>query len=79
MDSVSSILGQARFIEPPEVAAIKAFISDRYHTSVQIVVQSQQFIIVTSSAALAGTLRPELAAIQAAAKTKKRLIIRIGQ
>ncbi len=79
MDSVSNILNQPRFAEPPEVAAIKAYISDKYRSKVQITVGPQQIIILTKSAALAGTLRMELAAIQTAAKTKKRLVIRIGQ
>ena len=75
--ALGDILGN-KWAEPPEIGLIKAFVADKYHIDIQVVMHPEQITLVTSNSALAGTLRMELSAIQTAAQTKKRLVIRIG-
>lgn len=76
--ALGEILGN-KWAEPPEIDRIKSFVADKYHATVQVVIHPQQITLVTSNSALAGAMRLELSAIQQAAQTEKRLVIRIGQ
>lgn len=78
MDSLNDILLQKDFEEPPEAAAIKQFVQEKFHESVGVAVQPNAILITGSSAALMGSLRLETPRLQAAAGTSKRLIFRIG-
>ncbi len=75
--SLGDILAN-KWAEPPEIERIKSFVTDKYHSEIQVVMHPQQITLVTSSSALAGTMRLELTAIQKAAQTSKRLVIRIS-
>lgn len=77
-DSIADLLKKRSYDEPPEVAAIKAFIKDRYDSDSKVAVRENQIIIAVMSAGLAGTLRLQLPRLQKAANTDKRLVIRIG-
>ncbi|HSX45204.1 MAG TPA: hypothetical protein VLF39_03835 [Candidatus Saccharimonadales bacterium] len=78
MESLGGLLGQQKFVEPPEIAAIKDYVQTKYKSPVSIKIGDKQITIITSSAALAGTLRLELHTLQEQLKTEKKLIIRIG-
>jgi hypothetical protein len=76
--SLSDILGDREFKEPPEIKAIKEFVTREFGRTPSITVTTGAIVVVVSSAAFAGALRPRLLELQEYAKTKKRIIIRIG-
>ena len=76
-ESLADLLGKRDFEEPPEVAAIKKYIQDKYNAEVAVTMQTNQIIITVRSAALAGTLRLELHRLKAILETERRLMIRI--
>lgn len=78
-DSLGDLLRDYDLDEPPEIKRIKAFIRNMYKKEVAVAMQDNQIIITVPSAALAGTLRPNLHKIQKQCETDKRLILRIKQ
>ena len=76
-DSLLDILSRKDFEEPPEIKAIKRFVEEHFHESVEVIVRDREIIITSPSAALAGTLRLRVREIQKSAGTTKRLILRI--
>jgi hypothetical protein len=76
-DSLADILGNRSYNEPPEVAAIKKFVREKYKSDVAITIRDQQIIIVVQGAALAGTLRMHLHELKKLCQTEKRLVLRI--
>ena len=60
MQSLQDILGDRKFDEPPEVEAIKTFVRKQFSADVTVAIQTHSITIVTSSAGLAGSLRPLL-------------------
>jgi hypothetical protein len=77
-ESLADILSRKGSQEPPEIEAIKQFVFDRFQVQVRVGISNQQIIIQAPSAALAATLRLNLPTLQQAAKTKARIVIRIG-
>lgn len=77
-ESLADILGRKQNQEPPEIAAIKQFVYERFKSEVRVGISNQQIIVQAPNAALAGTLRLNLPLMQAAARTKARIIIRIN-
>ena len=78
MDSLNTILLNKNFDEPPEILAIKSYVERHFKAQVNIKLAPNAIIIITGSAALAGTLRMYLRDIQSAAGTKKKLVLRVG-
>ena len=76
-DSLFDILSRKDFSEPPEIAAIKGYITEHFHADSEVVLREFDIIITVPSASLGGVLRFHARKLQAAAKTKKRLVIRI--
>lgn len=76
-DSLFDILARKDFSEPPEIAAIKGYILEHFQVEAEVIVHEFDIIITVPSAALAGVLRFHARKLQTAAKTKKRLVIRI--
>lgn len=76
-ESLFDILSRKDFSEPPEIALIKDYIGTHLKADSEVVVHEREIIITVASAALAGTLRFHVRKLQEAAKTKKRLILRI--
>lgn len=64
--------------EPPEIAAIKKFVQERFNTSVSVAVRKKQIIITAKNASLAGSLRMHIVDLQKITKNKAKIIIRIG-
>lgn len=77
-DSISDILGKKDFKEPPEIQAVKQFVSDKFGEIPSVKLTDSAIIIGVSSSALAGALRPEIHKLAEQLNTKKRLVLRIG-
>lgn len=78
MDGIADILRRKDFDVPPEVQAIKEYVRRYYDTEVSVTVQPRMLIIRHRSAALIGSLRLNVANLQKAAATEKRIAFRIG-
>lgn len=78
MQSLTDIMGDKDFGVPPEVAEIKQYVKRHFDSDVSVQIQQQVIIIKTSSAGLAGSLRPHLHKLAIQLKTEKKLVIRIG-
>lgn len=77
--SIADILARRNAHEPPEMAALKGYVYDRYKIIPKVQQQAHGFVLSVPSAALAGTLRLEsLQIIAGCGLEKQRLIIRIG-
>lgn len=77
-DSLSSILSNKSFEEPPEIAAVKAYVLRHFKTTPSIILRDQQLIVCVPSAAMAGALRLHAHKIKQECGLEKRLVIRIG-
>ena len=75
---MSDLLGRYRPQQPDEVLAIKKYIADEFQAEASVGVQNNNLVITVRSASLANALRLRLPALQAAAKTDKRIMFRIG-
>ncbi len=78
MQSLNDIMGDKDFGVPPEVSEIKQYVKRHFSSDVSVQITQQVIIIKTSSAGLAGSLRPHLHKLAKQLNTQKRLIIRIG-
>lgn len=78
-ESLKDILLRRSNNEPPEIAVIKEFVQRRFKSPVSVTVNKTQIIISAQSSALAGTLRMHIFELQNTVKSKKKLIIRVGQ
>ena len=76
---MQDLLGKYRAQPPDEITAIKQYIADTFQASATVGLQNDSNIIMVSSAALANALRLRTTQLQAAAKTSKRLVFRIGE
>ena len=79
MDGLGDILRHRDFDEPPEVRAIKDYVRRYYNEAeVRVTVQPHALVVAARSAALIGSLRMNLPALQENAATDKRIILRVG-
>lgn len=78
MDSLSDLVAKHEKPEPPELAAIKRYVDEHFHTPVRTAVKGNIIIVTVPSASLANTLRLHTSKIQAACRLEKRLVFRIG-
>lgn len=76
--SLSDILANRDFDEPPEIRAIKAYVRRHYESEVSVTLQPHAILVSARSAALIGSLRMNLPKLQAAVATDKRIVFRIG-
>jgi len=77
MDSLDDILRNKDFNEPRESKAIKSFVKKRYDEVVSVQLKQNSIIIISSSSALADSLRQLGPQLQQAARTDKKLVFRI--
>ncbi len=77
-NSLADILGNYNYGEPPEIAGIRQYIERSYKIKPVIQVRPRDIIITVPNGGLANTLRFETTQIQKAAKTRKKLVFRIG-
>ena len=75
---MKDLLGKYSPKEPPEVLAIRQYITREFQADSSITVQETSIIITVRSASLANALRLRTTALQAACQTAKRLVFRIG-
>jgi hypothetical protein len=78
MDGLGDILARRNLDEPPEVRAIKDYVRRYYDTDVKVTSQQHAIIVSARSAALIGSLRMNLPKLQEAARTDKRIMLRVG-
>ncbi len=76
-NSLADIMAN-KWEEPPEIKAIKDYVRVEFKSAVAIKVSDKQILINAPSAALAATLGMHIIDLQKAAKTDKKLVIRIG-
>lgn len=76
-DSLFDIIARKDFDEPPEIRAIKQYVADHFQEAVEVIVRERDILVTANSAALAGTLRFHARQLQRAAKTDKRIMLRI--
>jgi hypothetical protein len=77
MEQISDLLAGRMPQEPPEITAIKHYISEQFHVTAQVAIQNETIIIAVTSASLANTLRLRLPQIQEIAQTDRKLFFRI--
>ncbi len=78
MDSLQDLLSKYSPQEPPEVLAIKRFVSEQFGADSSVGINGEALVITVRSAALANALRLRLPALKAAVQTNKRFVFRIG-
>ena len=78
MQSLQDVMGNKDFDQPPEVEAIKTYVRKTFNKDVGVSIQAYSITITTSSAGLAGSLRPHLHKLKKELDTEKKLFIRIG-
>lgn len=78
-DSLASLLGQKDFRQPPEIIAIKAYVSEHFPgRSVSVKLHDNTLIVVADSAAFVGALKTHVRTMEALVDPPKRIILRIG-
>ncbi len=78
MDSLSDILLNKDFDEPPEMSGIKKYVKDEFKVTVTVLVRDKDIVIGVPNAALANTLRLRTPDIKRRCNIDKRLTFRIG-
>lgn len=76
-ESIESLLAGRKRSEPPEIAIVKEFVTNKFQYTPEVGLNERQVIITVKGSALAGALRLELIHLQELLQTSKRLIIRI--
>lgn len=79
MQSLQDILGKKDFDQPLEIDMIKTFVRKKFSCDVGVNVQAYSITITTSSASLAGSLRPHIHKLKKELDTDKKIFIRIGR
>lgn len=78
MDSLQELLGRYSPKEPDEVTAVKRYIFEQFGVETSVGLHGETLVITVASASLANALRMRLPALQRTAKTKKKIMFRIG-
>ena len=78
MDSLYDLLAGKNFDEPPEIAAIKDYIRQNYKAEATVSLRERDILVIVPGAGLASRLRFDMPKIKKAAKTEKRIVLRIG-
>lgn len=76
--SIHDLLASRAPAEPPEIAAIKAFVSEHTKVAPKVSMGPKTITILMPNAAAAGSLRLQIYDLQQAIATDKKLVIRIG-
>lgn len=78
MESLQDLMSNYNPQEPTEIVAIKRYIAENFNAEAAVGLRGEDLIVTVRSASLANVLRMRSPAIQAMAKTKKKLVFRIG-
>lgn len=78
MESVAEVLGRYSPQEPDEIGAVKRYILEEFGAKARVGLHGETLVITVRSASLANALRLKILSLQAAAKTKRKIMFRIG-
>ena len=78
MDSLQELLGRYSPKEPDEVVALKRYVSEEFGVESSVGMHGETLVITVKSASLANALRLRLPTLQKVAKTKRKIMFRIG-
>jgi hypothetical protein len=78
MDSLQELLGRYSPKEPDEVIALKRYVSEEFGAESSVGLHGETLVITVNSASLANALRLRLPVLQKVAKTKRKIMFRIG-
>lgn len=79
MEQLGDLLKNRQMPEmPDEITAIKRFVTEQFNAPCSVSLQGESLIITVQSASLAAMLRLRIVQLQTAAKTTKRLVLRIA-
>jgi len=76
-DSIADLLARKDFDEPSEIKAIKDFIRTTFDEDCEVLLRERDIVVTVASSSLANALRLKINGLRQAAKTKKRVILRI--
>jgi hypothetical protein len=76
-ESLHDILLRRDDTEPPEIAAIKAFIMHRFNSEASVAIKKNRIVVGVRSAALAGSLRMHMYELQKLVKQGVKISIQI--
>jgi hypothetical protein len=77
--SIKDIISGNSFSEPEEIRVIKNYVFENFQSTVNVKVGPKTITIITTSSALASTLRMYLLELKKKCNTNKRLVVRIGR
>lgn len=78
MDSLSNILSNKAFDEPPEISSIKKYVMDEFGIKVGVRVRDKDIIISVPNSAFANTLRLRGPELKRRCQIDKRLTFQIS-
>lgn len=79
MENIGDLLGKRNIPqEPNEIRLVKDYVKSEFNTDVQVAVKDDTIVITVASASLANMLRLRTMQLQAASKSRKRFVLRIG-
>lgn len=79
MENIGDLLGKRQIPkEPDEIRLVKAYVKTEFNTDVQVALKDDTIVITVASASLANMLRLRTLQLQAASKSRKRFVLRIG-
>ena len=78
MDSLQELLGRYNPKEPDEIGAIKRYIFEKFGAQSSVGIHGETLVITVNSASLANVLRLRILSLQKVAKTKRKIMFRIG-
>lgn len=78
MENLGDLLGKRMPKEPDEIRLVKEYISQEFQAPCSVAIKGETLVITVQSAALATMLRLRIVQLQAASKSKKRFVLRIG-
>ena len=78
VDSLQDLLGRYSPQEPDEIGAVKRYIFEEFGAESNVGLHGETLVITVTSASLANALRMRLLTLQKIAKTKRKIMFRIG-
>lgn len=79
MENIGDLLSKRNIPqEPDEIRLVKDYVKSEFNTDVQVAVKDGTIVITVASASLANMLRLRTMQLQAASKSRKRFVLRIG-
>jgi hypothetical protein len=79
VDEIANILNKNQRQEPPEFAAIKKYIKDKYDENCKLSLRNQSIVLAVSNSGLATTLQLEKATLIKTCQLKKSLFIIVSR